>query len=87
MNNTIDMIKAMTDYFEKEYRHTKFVLTHRRDVIGKPSDVVWYSIQRCLGVAEIFIDSRLVPANIAESAYEGIKEKLENLLKNPLTND
>ena len=87
MNNKVDMTKIMLDYFEKEYCRTKFVLSFRQHIIGNPSDAVWYSIQRCMGVAEFCIYNDLVPANIAESAYEGIRERLENLLKNPLTND
>jgi hypothetical protein len=87
MNNKIDMTKAMVDHFEREYCFTKSVLTLPKHIIGKPSDVVWYSVQRCMGVAEFCKNNDLVPADIAESVYEGIRERLENLSINPLTND
>jgi hypothetical protein len=83
MNNPIDMTKAMADHFEKEYRFVKAML----HVPDNPSDFIWYSVQRCMGVAEFCKNNDLVPSGIAESAYEGIRERLQNLLKTPLTND
>ena len=87
MNNPIDMTKAMADHFEKEYNFVKATLHLTTYIVDKPSDLIWYSVQRCMGVAEFCKDNDLVPSGIAESAYEGIRERLENLLKNPLTND
>ena len=76
------MKEAMKEFFEREYRETKRVLEAKPSWMGKPSDIVWYSTQRCLGVAQ-FIQT--CPNGLSfeevEAPYEEVRKKLENLLE------
>ena len=71
------MLEKVKEYFETELRQAE-ITTERpwADI----SEVVWYSIQRCLGVANFVIGHCDIPFEMVDPLFEEYKEKLEKLL-------
>lgn len=72
------MLEQVKDFFNREYEDTKRLLKNKPSWC-KPKEVVYNSIQRCLGVAQFVQYVGVKYENL--NCYEEVREKLENLLK------
>lgn len=71
--------EQMEKYFEREYKETKDLLERKPSWVCNEKEVVFNSIQRCLGVVQ-FVQYIGVSYEDTNS-YDYYREKLENLLK------
>lgn len=80
------MLEQVREYYEKEYKEIKAILKmETRYEWVKPTELVYASIQRCLGVAQF---AQTVGVKYEElDCYDEVKEKLEKLLKETLEKD
>ena len=72
------MLEQVKEFFDREYKETKELL-ERKPSWCKPKEVVFNSIQRCLGVAQFVQGAGVKYEDL--NCYEEVKEKLESLLR------
>lgn len=73
------IIDALVEQFEIERHYVEVGLAHNKK--DKHSNIVWYAIQRCMGMIELAQQLGL-PYDTAEPMFEGFKEILYDLEKN-----
>ncbi len=71
------MLEKVKECFESEVRQAE-IATERpwADI----SEIVWYAIQRCLGVANFVIEYCDIPFEMVDPLFEEYKQRLEKLL-------
>jgi hypothetical protein len=86
ISEVIKMLGKVKEYYEKEYKEMETILQmETRYEWVKPTELVYASIQRCLGVAQF---AQTVGVKYEElDCYDEVKEKLEKLLKETLEKD
>lgn len=79
------MLEKVKEYYKMEYEEVESLLKGEdRPFWAEPNQVIDKSIQRCLGVAQ-FIQTVGVDFKDLD-CYDEVREKLENLRKEVLTN-
>ena len=73
-----EILKKVENFFQSEYEDTKSLLERKPYWISSEKEVVFNSIQRCLGVTQ-FVQSLNVPYEELQ-VYDEYREKLEKLL-------
>lgn len=73
------MKEKVEKYFETEYNQTAGYLRNHECGIIEKSEIVWYALQRCLGVAQ-FTQDLGVPYEFLEPLYYAYREKLQELI-------
>ena len=80
--NEQKIIDALVEQFEVERHYVEVGLAHAPSDKSKRSNIVWYAIQRCMGMIELAQQLGL-PYDTAEPMFEGFKEILYDLEKTP----
>lgn len=73
-----DILEKVEHFFQSEYEETKNLLERKPYWISSEKEVVFNSIQRCLGVTQ-FVQCLNVPYENL-NIYDEYREKLEKLL-------
>lgn len=73
-----DILEKVENFFQSEYEETKSLLERKPYWISNEKEVVFNSIQRCLGVTQ-FVQCLDVPYENL-NIYDEYREKLEKLL-------
>lgn len=73
----MDIIKELEACFKTELAYLKVGLDNETDP-KRRSEVAWYCVQRCLGVAQ-FANQLGGDFSIIEPMFEGVKEKLAEM--------
>lgn len=73
-----EILERVENFFQSEYEETKNLLERKPYWISSEKEVVFNSIQRCLGVTQ-FVQCLNVPYE-SLNIYDEYREKLEKLL-------